>query len=474
MSLFSKPKAVLWPKSDSVQVYLDRSDNNTFSLDINLWKPRTEEELKQLGDYYRQNHINQISVLLPDDIIVTKSFIYDSKISKVDPTEIASLAKSQVNFDIKPELIEYSLSYKDDKTLIRSTIIDSVPYNILVENLTKLGLSIEGYWNVSSSIANIVATFNPNEYFFIYPVGKNEVTIFLAKGNAVYLTSPLKGVNLDIQKILNYSNLYFDAPTNKLYLPSEGPYDIISSKKLDQTTYDEKQIAQNLGKPSNLPLPVVGILSQSTLSKPAPAAIISEPTNNISNQAPPMQNKKNILPVIAVFILTAAIASIIYWFIANRGQGGDLNNPSSQNITPTAKLSPTEIPTPTPSISKDIKIQVLNATEINGQAATLKQKLTDLGFTDIAVGNSTKSLTANEVELKTDQASAQAYFQSELGTFFPATYTTDLAATSDYDVVFYIGTDLRESSTGTSPTVTEADTAPPSTSTATPKAEPTE
>ncbi|KKQ91401.1 MAG: hypothetical protein UT14_C0013G0010 [Candidatus Shapirobacteria bacterium GW2011_GWE1_38_92] len=159
MSLFSKPKAVLWPKSDSVQVYLDRSDNNTFSLDINLWKPRTEEELKQLGDYYRQNHINQISVLLPDDIIVTKSFIYDSKISKVDPTEIASLAKSQVNFDIKPELIEYSLSYKDDKTLIRSTIIDSVPYNILVENLTKLGLSIEGYWNVSSSIANIVATF---------------------------------------------------------------------------------------------------------------------------------------------------------------------------------------------------------------------------------------------------------------------------------------------------------------------------
>ena len=113
-----------------------------------------------------------------------------------------------------------------------------------------------------------------------------------------------------------------------------------------------------MGKPSNLPLPVVGILSQSTLSKPAPAAIISEPTNNISNQAPPMQNKKNILPVIAVFILTAAIASIIYWFIANRGQGGDLNNPSSQNITPTAKLSPTEIPTPTPSISKDIKIQV--------------------------------------------------------------------------------------------------------------------
>ena len=96
------------------------------------------------------------------------------------------------------------------------------------------------------------------------------------------------------------------------------------------------------------------------------------------------------------------------------------------------------------------------------------------GQTDIAVGNSTKSLTANEVELKTDQASAQAYFQSELGTFFPATYTTDLAATSDYDVVFYIGTDLRESSTGTSPTVTEADTAPPSTSTATPKAEPTE
>jgi hypothetical protein len=91
-----------------------------------------------------------------------------------------------------------------------------------------------------------------------------------------------------------------------------------------------------------------------------------------------------------------------------------------------------------------------------------------LGFTDIAVGNSTKSLTANEIELKADQTSAQAYFQSALGAFFPATYTSDLTATSDYDVVFYFGTDLSESSTSPTPTVTGADIAPPSTSTATP------
>lgn len=469
MSLFSKAKAVLWPKSESTQIYLDRPDNNIISLDINLWQPKAEEELKQLAEYCRQNRIKQLSVLLPDNVVVTKTFIYDSKITEIDKKEISSLAKSLVDFDIDPQFIEYTLSYKEDKTVIQSTIINQKPYNILVDNLSKLGLPIDRYLSVSSSIANIVSTFNSNEYFFIYPVEKNEVTIFLARSNSVYLTAPLKGVNLDIQKILNYSNLYFDTVTNKLYLPSESPYDIISSKKLEQTTYDEKQIAQNLGKPANLPLPVVGLLSQASLSKPPSAVIMNPSTNNISNQSPNMENKKNILPVIAVFILTAAIASIIYWFVTNRNQTEDLNNPSSQNITPTSQATPTEAPSPTPSISKDIKIQVLNATEINGQAATLKQKLTDLGFTDIAVGNSPENLTENKVELKAAQSSAKGYFESELASYFPATYTTDLSDSSTYDIVFYIGTDL--SGAAITPTDADVESTPPSSTTVTPTPE---
>jgi hypothetical protein len=112
-------------------------------------------------------------------------------------------------------------------------------------------------------------------------------------------------------------------------------------------------------------------------------------------------------------------------------------------------------------LKKSIKIQVLNGTEINGQAATVKNMLTKLGFTSVAVGNSKETATENSVQIKSSLTGAEAYFESKLDSQFPATYTDDLKETSTYDVVFTIGTDLSGSSSSTkklTPTATKSAT----------------
>ena len=164
-----------------------------------------------------------------------------------------------------------------------------------------------------------------------------------------------------------------------------------------------------------------------------------------------MEKNRNILPFIGVFIITAAIASIIIWFALNKNNPTTVQNPTSE-VTPTiAVATPTSAPTPTVAeISKKLKIQVLNGTDINGQAAVLKTELTKMGFTSIAVGNGKDKVTANTIQLKASLSTASAYFQQKLAGYFDATPTLDLPSTSIYDAVFTIGTDL---SKGTSPVI---------------------
>jgi hypothetical protein len=180
-----------------------------------------------------------------------------------------------------------------------------------------------------------------------------------------------------------------------------------------------------------------------------------------------MENKKNILPIIAVFIFTAALASIIIWFVLNRNKTETPTTDQTQ-IEESAAITeaiPTEMPTPTPTpmiveVNKALKLQVLNATEINGQAATVKAELAALGFTSIAVGNSKEIATSNQVKLKASLSTASAYFQGKLDTTFPATYTTDLPASSQYDAVFIIGTDLSTGASAVSTTTTTTTVTP--------------
>ena len=457
MSFFSKPKAVLWPKDKSVNLYLDKSENNVFSLDLNLWQALTPAELQSVDLLLSQNNVDTCSILIPDDIVFTKSFIYDSEITSIDKAEVIGLAKSFIDFKIAPECLDYKLIPSSGKTIIQAHIFEKDKLSALETNLKSLHLKSYNFESVSQSVAKIISENFANEYFLIYPLNQNEFTLLLAKGDSVYLTSNLKGSPLEVQKIVNYSKLYFSTPTTKFYVPSDPVLEISATSALDKTPFNQGQIALDHKKSANLPLPVLGLMSLNQ-----PQTVIINPVDKSLAKPKNMDNKKNILPFIAVFVITAVIASVIIWFVLNKNNtAAPAPEVSTPSPGPTAiVMAPTDTPVPTvTSISKKIKIQVLNATDINGQATLLKEKLVKLGFTSVAVGNSKDKLTANQLKVKS--ADVGAYFASQLTGYFDMTPTTDLTKTSTYDAVFYIGTDLSTGTMAPSATTSAAPTAKP-------------
>ncbi|MBI2464848.1 LytR C-terminal domain-containing protein [Candidatus Shapirobacteria bacterium] len=475
MALFSKPRVVIWPKDNSVNIYLDRTENNIFSLDINLWKSCSESDLQALSTLFTEQGIDTATILIPDDVVFTKSFIYDSEITEIDKNEVIGLAKSFISFKISPEYINYDLVQSSGKTIIQARIFEKSKITALEDNLRSLNLKTFSFESVSQSIANIISQKYTDQYFLIFPLENSEYLLMLAAKDTIYLTSIIKGKELEIQKLINYSKLYFPNIITKIFVPTDLAADLIATTKLDKSPYSQSSFATEYKKTSNLPVPVLGVM----VSKSFPPGIMN--TSDTNSSQPKMENKKNILPFIAVFVVTAALASIIIWFVLNKNSENTPETPIVDTTPTVVQETPTEAPTPTIApVSKTLKLQVLNATDINGQAAVLKEKLTKLGFTSIAVGNSKDKLTENKLQIKVSQASASAYFVQELAGFFDVVPTTDLPETSTYDAVFSIGIKLEVTGdTSIAPslktTVTPSATATKSASTATPtaKANPT-
>ncbi|MFZ2153538.1 MAG: LytR C-terminal domain-containing protein [Microgenomates group bacterium] len=468
MSLFSKPRVVIWPRVNSLSLYFDRSENNIFSLDVCLWKPLSESDTAAFKGLIKEQGIDTATVLVPDDVVFTKSFIYDSEITEIDKNEVIGLAKSFITFKISPESIDYNLVQASGKTIIQARIFDQSKFSVLQTNLSLLGINLS-FESVSQSIANLISHNFTDQYFLIYPHDTNEYLLMLAAGSSVYLTNIIKGKDLEIQKIINYSKLYFPDIVTKIFTPSDITAEIIATTKLDKLPYNQSVLATDFKKTSNLPLPVTGIL----VSKPVPPAIINSIDTN--SPTPTMENKKNILPFIAVFVITAALASIIIYFVLNKNTSAP-ETPVVTDITPTIEV-PTSTPVPTlAEISKKIKLQVLNATEINGQAAVLKEKLVNLGFTSVTVGNSKDKLTENKLQIKASITGADSYFTQQLAGFFDVVPTMDLPETSTYDAVFSIGVKLVALTAEASPTakVTTAATSATPTAKASGTATPTE
>lgn len=456
MSLFSKPKIVIWPKNKSVEIYLNKKENNFFSLDIDLWTKQTEKDLEGLVLFLQQNKISSFSVLIPDNIVITKSFLYDTKIDSIDVKEVIGLASSAVDFNISSEYLNYSLIQSENKTIINALIFNKSKFEILKENLALLKVQVDNYTPVSAAISNIVSKVFLGEFFLIYPLNKNECTLLLSKNNQIYLTANFKKTNLDIQKTINYAQLYFSNPVKKIYYPEALEDEITTSTEVEKTSYNENQIAQNFNFPSNIPLPVAGLISD----------IIKVSKDNSLNQTPKMNNKKNILPIIAVAAFSFIVVSFLVYFFFNKNKQNQIidSNQNTENTT-SETVQPTITQTPTPTIAeidKNIKIQVINATypAKNGLAAVFKTKLIELGFENVSVGTAyNKEVVENSVQTKS--ATTSAYFKSVLSDYFPAEYTEDLKSTSTYDVVFTIGgTDL-PSSKSVTPTVTPTKTATP-------------
>ena len=419
MSLFGGQRVVIWPKAKTLDIYLNRHDDNILSFDINLWQTLPDTEITRLSQFLKSNHFTSATVLIEDDIVFTKSFIYDQAVTTLDPKEVVALSKDMVSFDIDPGSVTFELIPRGDKTLVSTRIFNQKKLAPLLANLSLLNLKLK-YSAVSESLAKVFSGFYQEPFFVFYPLDSDsEYIAALCSKGKVYFTSPIKKALPEVKKIINYSKSYFSTHVSKVFLP-----EIIAANldlpDVDKTIYTETQLAIDINLPSNLPLPVAGIIGV------------------------PMENKKNILPIIAVFLFTAIIAAVIVWAVLSQSnKDGGVTNPSADLITPV----PTIETSPTPEVTavmpaKTIKLQVLNATDISGQAATIKAELVKLGFSSVAVGNSKESVVGNLISLKPALSTSSAYFKSKIAGFTDATIS-ELKANSTYDVVFTIGIDLK-------------------------------
>lgn len=426
--LFRSPKVILWPRQGSLEIYIDQKENNAYTLELDLFSNLDSAQIQSFNTFLSQNKVSSVDILISDDIILTKSFLYDTQITSIDKKEVVSLAESFVPFKINPESLDFNLVQTPDKTIIQSRIYEHAKITQLRTNLANSTLKNYNLISVSSAISKVISSGHDGEYFFLYPLNPHESTLILSKGDSVYLTANFKNNALEIQKIINYSKLYFTSTTNHLYHPEDDQLNIATTSDITKSSYRQSDYALKFKRPSNFPLPVLGCIINPSME------------NNIGTP------KKNLLPLVAVFVVTAAIASVVIWYVLSNNSSG-LENPSGASPSPTV-VQETPVPTiePTPTvvaeISKKLKIQVLNATDINGQAATLKERLVKLGFTSVTVGNSTETATANVIKAKAESATASAYFNQNLLGFFDDATSEVLPANSTYDVVFVIGEKL--------------------------------
>jgi len=454
MSFLRKSDLVIWPKNHSVEIYINQKDNNHFVFEFDLYQPLIDADIKSLHSFFKSLSTNNIYWIIGDDIVITRSFIYESSIENINKDEISAMMTNNVDFDIDKDLLTYKLEQNKDKTIIRVNLVDGKKIDILKNNINRLGLKVSDYRLLSCLITNTVSQFYQDTYSIIYPLDTPQYLFILSQATKIYLTDIIKGVSLDIKKKINYSELYFDQICNKLFIPSDFTAELKISDKIEKNPFDESKISNKFTQSSNFPLPVISFFNKDIYSQIQKTTdIINIPQlENVSNKPIKMieeKKSKNSILIFVVFTISLLVVSGIIWAILNKPKEGVVSpsgdNPPIEDISPV--VEPTDIPTPNPvaELDKDLKIRVLNATDINGQAATVKTSLTSLDFTDIAVGNSSETLSRNVVRYKAELDSVPNYMKQNLPGFADALYEAILEDTDTYDIVILIGQDLSQS-----------------------------
>ena len=145
-----------------------------------LFQKQEEDELHSLATFFRQNKISEVNVLLNDNYVITKTFIYDSIVTKLDINEVITLAKDSVDFKISPDSVTFDLETEKNRTLVRTRIFNQDKFQILVSNLQKIGLKVLDYETVSSATIKLYTQIDGGQYFFFYPVNSHDYVAILA------------------------------------------------------------------------------------------------------------------------------------------------------------------------------------------------------------------------------------------------------------------------------------------------------
>ena len=204
---------------------------------------------------------------------------------------------------------------------------------------------------------------------------------------------------------------------------------------------------------------------------PPPSGGVSFPTVGEPRSA---GGSKTLL-IVGVLILVGILGFVIYKSASNKNvetlgeptpfENLNTSSPNETVSTPAATAAPVKVD------KTKVKIQVQNGTGINGEAAYLQTLLKGLGYTTVALGNSTKQdLTATQVSFASSLSSeVVTEITAKLNSVYQNVTTVPSASTA-YDVV--ITTGLRKGATAKPSATPKPSVTPTASPTATPTATP--
>lgn len=155
----------------------------------------------------------------------------------------------------------------------------------------------------------------------------------------------------------------------------------------------------------------------------------------------PMSNqpqKKNFMwPILFIFIIALVLLGGIFVYKQGMNKGTDVN---------VVTLSPTPTTIPTPTITVDLskyEIQILNGSEVDGEAGRQKANLEAEGFTISSVGNADSSdYTKTIIQAKADvDKGFLDKLKSVLEESFVVGDNEELSEDEDPDVIVIIGSE---------------------------------
>lgn len=168
-----------------------------------------------------------------------------------------------------------------------------------------------------------------------------------------------------------------------------------------------------------------------------PNASFNRPRTNYTLDDTSSSSKKWVL--IPVILLLVLFSGAIY-FRETLFQG--LQNSSIISTpTPTPTPIPEPTPTPMPKVERsEFKVRVLNGTTISGAAGALADKLKELGWEVVKVGNnSDQAVTEGFIRAKQGQETAVEVLRNDLGSGFEGSSSSSLKTSDTADIEVVIG-----------------------------------
>ena len=403
---------LLYISKDKIEIY-----KNCTKVSEVSW---TKENLTGIFTQIKANFSSRFRILLSDQFISITSLVVSKKDSKK-----RRLIQVKAQLIIDQNLDQTAWDYKvvanlGNQKLVQVIHTDKNFFDQLRFAVYSAKLKIKLVESLSTSICRFLPK---NKLVFL--LHQNLVVISFNRTPIYSKILDKKLTQGDIEEIFTYTKDRF-----KIF-----PQQIIFSPTGDTafSPYDFSALT-----PEYLDInPISGLIHSDNLSGPDEATSRLEIKNS-----PPVVVDQSLLVKKIIIILTLCIFVVLFLIIG----GKKLFSPNTNQINPASSITPTIIPSPTPTINFDlIKIQVLNGSGISGEAAKVTELLSQNKFKVTKTGNAPNyDFVKTEIQVKnsTSTSVTDLLIKSLESEYTSTISATRLQESDEYDIKITTGKPL--------------------------------